>query len=50
MTQIELAYRIDLSAEAFQKFVLALGEPNKDMPTLRRYSKKRSPIPKGAFL
>lgn len=42
---IERAERIDISAKAFSKFVAALEQPASDMPTLRRYAKKRSPIP-----
>lgn len=42
---IERAERIDVSAKAFSRFVAALEEPGGDMPTLRRYAKKRSPIP-----
>jgi uncharacterized protein (DUF1778 family) len=42
---LERAERIDVNAEAFKRFVAALDEPAKDMPALRRYAKKRSPIP-----
>lgn len=42
---LERAERIQLSAEVFARFVAALEEPASDMPTLRRYSKRRSPIP-----
>jgi uncharacterized protein (DUF1778 family) len=42
---LERAQRIDLSAEAFKRFVDALEAPAEEMPTLRRYARKRSPIP-----
>jgi len=42
---LERAERIDLSAEAFERFVVALDAPAEAMPTLRRYAKRRSPIP-----
>jgi uncharacterized protein (DUF1778 family) len=42
---LERAQRIDLSAEAFERFVAALDAPAEEMPTVRRYASKRSPIP-----
>jgi uncharacterized protein (DUF1778 family) len=39
--------RIELSGAAFDRFVRALDRPVEDMPTLRRYARKRSPIPAG---
>jgi uncharacterized protein (DUF1778 family) len=39
------AQRIEVSADAFRRFLAALEAPAEDMPTLRRYAKKRSPIP-----
>jgi uncharacterized protein (DUF1778 family) len=39
------AQRIDLSSDAFARFVAAIDAPVEDMPTLRRYARKRSPIP-----
>lgn len=42
---IERAERINVSADAFERFVAALDGPNEAMPTLRRYARKRSPIP-----
>jgi uncharacterized protein (DUF1778 family) len=39
------AQRIDLGAEAFKRFLAALDAPVEDMPTVRRYARKRSPIP-----
>lgn len=39
------AQRIEVSSDAFQRFVAALDAPVEDMATLRRYAKKRSPIP-----
>jgi uncharacterized protein (DUF1778 family) len=38
------AQRIDLSSDAFTRFV-AVDAPVEDMLTLRRYARKRSPIP-----
>jgi uncharacterized protein (DUF1778 family) len=43
---LERAARIDVSAKAFARFIAALEEPKEGMPTLRRYAKKRSPIPR----
>jgi len=40
------AQRIEMSSEAFSRFVAALDSPAEDMPSLRRYARKRSPIPK----
>lgn len=42
---LERAQRIDLGAEAFQRFVDALEAPVEPMPAVRRYARKRSPIP-----
>jgi uncharacterized protein (DUF1778 family) len=39
------AQRIDLDAEAFARFVAALDAPVEEMPVLRRYARRRSPIP-----
>jgi uncharacterized protein (DUF1778 family) len=39
------AQRIEVSADTFRRFLAALEAPAEDMPTLRRYAKKRSPIP-----
>lgn len=43
---IERAERIEVSAEAFERFVTALDGPAEEMPTLRRYARSRSPIPR----
>lgn len=42
---IERAQRINLSSEAFERFVEALNAPAEEMPTLRRYARTQSPIP-----
>jgi uncharacterized protein (DUF1778 family) len=42
---LEQTQRISLNAEAFKRFVEALDAPDAEMPTLRRYARKRSPIP-----
>jgi uncharacterized protein (DUF1778 family) len=42
---IERAGRIDVSVEVFRRPVAALDAPPEEMPNLRRYAKKRSPIP-----
>ncbi|MGH9179888.1 MAG: DUF1778 domain-containing protein [Acidimicrobiales bacterium] len=42
---IERAERIEVSAEAFGRFAAALDGPAEEMPTLRRYARRRSPIP-----
>lgn len=42
---LQRSQRISLSAEAFKRFVEALDAPAEEMPTLRRYTRKRSPIP-----
>lgn len=42
---LERAQRIELGAEAFERFVAALDEPVEEMPTLSRYARGRSPIP-----
>jgi uncharacterized protein (DUF1778 family) len=39
------AQRIDVSAETFKRFLSAIDAPTEDMPTVRRYARKRSPIP-----
>ncbi len=41
---LERSNRIDISAEAFDRFVAALESPPEEMPTLRRYAKKQSPF------
>lgn len=40
------AQRIEVNSEVFARFVAALDAPAEDMPSLRRYARKRSPIPK----
>lgn len=42
---LERAQRVDLGAEAFQRFVEVLDAPVEPMPAVRRYARKRSPIP-----
>lgn len=42
---LERAERIDVSAEAFERFVAALDGPAEEMPTLQRYARELSPIP-----
>jgi uncharacterized protein (DUF1778 family) len=42
---LERANRVDLSAEAFDRFVAALDGPAEEMPVVRRYARQRSPIP-----
>ena len=42
---LERAQRIELGAEAFRRFTVALDAPVEQMPTVRRYARKRSPIP-----
>ncbi len=42
---LERAHRIDLAGAAFKRFTAALDAPTESMPTLRRYARKRSPIP-----
>ena len=42
---LERANRIDVSQEIFERFVKALDGPSAEMPVLRRYARKRSPIP-----
>ncbi len=42
---LERAERIDVNLQAFGRFVAALDAPPEEMPTLRRYASKRSPIP-----
>jgi uncharacterized protein (DUF1778 family) len=42
---LERAGRIVVTKRAFERFVAALDMRVEPMPTLRRYSRKRSPIP-----
>ena len=42
---LERTQRISVSSESFKRFVAALDAPPGEMPTLRRYARKRSPIP-----
>ena len=42
---LERANRVDLNAEAFERFVAALDAPAEDMPVVRRYAHSGSPIP-----
>jgi uncharacterized protein (DUF1778 family) len=42
---LERAQRINISSDAFRRFVEALDSPAEDMPTLRRYAQAQSPIP-----
>lgn len=42
---LERAQQIDISRDAFKRFVEALDAPAEDMPTLRRYAQAQSPIP-----
>ncbi len=42
---LERGQRIDLGTEAFERFVAALDGTAEEMPTLRRYVEKPSPIP-----
>jgi len=44
-TVLERSERVDLSAAAFRRFVNALDRPAEDMPVLRRYAARKSPIP-----
>jgi len=39
------AQRIEVSTEAFRRFVAAIDAPVEDMETLHRYARKRGPIP-----
>lgn len=41
---LERAHRIDVGAEAFERFAAALDEPAQDMPKLRNYARRQSPI------
>lgn len=41
---LERAHRIDVGADAFERFVTALDEPVEEMPKLRDYSRRQSPI------
>lgn len=43
---VERAHRLEVSGEAFQRFADALEAPAEDMPVLRRYSGRVSPIPR----
>jgi uncharacterized protein (DUF1778 family) len=42
---LERARRIEISDEAFKRFIAALDRPIEEMPTLRRYAQAQSPIP-----
>ncbi len=42
---LERAQRINISGDAFGRFVAALDRPAEEMPTLRRYAQAQSPIP-----
>ena len=42
---LERANRIDVSVQAFERFVAALDAPVQEMPVVRRYARQRSPIP-----
>lgn len=42
---VERSQRIEISTEAFERFVAALDVPVEDMPTVRRYASKPSQIP-----
>jgi uncharacterized protein (DUF1778 family) len=42
---LERAQRISVSEATFTRFAQALEEPVQEMPTLRRYARKQSPIP-----
>jgi uncharacterized protein (DUF1778 family) len=44
-TVLDRAERIDLSAEAFQRFVAALDQTTEEMPILHHYAAMDSPIP-----
>jgi uncharacterized protein (DUF1778 family) len=44
-TVLERAERVDLSAKAFRRFASALDHPVEEMPVLRGYVAKKSPIP-----
>jgi uncharacterized protein (DUF1778 family) len=37
--------RLEVSAEAFERFAAALDGPPEEMPTVRRYARKTSQIP-----
>ncbi len=39
------AQRIEISAEAFDRFAAALDRPSEDMATVRRYAARTSQIP-----
>jgi uncharacterized protein (DUF1778 family) len=42
---LDRAERIDLGAEAFQRFVAALDQRGEEMPVVRRYAASRGAIP-----
>jgi uncharacterized protein (DUF1778 family) len=42
---LEHAQRMELRADAFARFLAALDRPVEEMPPLRRYARKQSPIP-----
>lgn len=42
---LERAQRIGLSGAAFKRFAQALDAPVEEMPALRRYARRQSPIP-----
>ncbi len=42
---LERAQRINISSDAFRRFVEALDASAEDMPTLCRYERAQSPIP-----
>lgn len=42
---LERAQRINISSEAFGRFIEALDAPAEEMPALRRYAKESSHIP-----
>ena len=44
-TVLERAERINVSAQAFRRFVAALDQPAEEMPALRHYAVMDSPIP-----
>jgi len=44
-TVLERAERINLSAQAFQRFLAALDQPAEEMSILRHYAVAESPIP-----
>jgi uncharacterized protein (DUF1778 family) len=42
---LERAQRIDVDAEAFERFVAAFDAPVEEVPPLHRYARKPSPFP-----